>query len=95
MLQNDRINKLDEKKEKLEQELVQVRDKKNKLEERERKLEEEVTRCKEQKAALEMQEIKASLGKNGLDLNDVITAITNGDLVSLQTKMKEHKSKIE
>ncbi|WP_252249128.1 hypothetical protein [Clostridium sp. VAP23] len=86
------MDKLNEKINKLEKDLDEAREKTKKAEEKERKIADELKRCRNEKAALEMEEITASLGSNGLNLNDVLQAIKDGNLETLQTKIQEHKS---
>lgn len=93
MLDNDRVIKLNERIEKMEQELEQATDKRKKAEEKEKKISEELERYKNQKAAMKMEEITASLGSNGLNLEDIMSALKDGSLEILQAKIQEHNKK--
>lgn len=84
---------INEKIEKKEQKLTNLKTERNKLDDRIKKLEDEIERYKNIVTQQKFSEVTQVLKSNGLTIDEIMQAVKSGDMLSLQERLEGGKNK--
>jgi hypothetical protein len=88
-------NKLDEKLKKEEENLIKFKDRRATLDEKIKECESNIERLKLLKDNRKYTKLANSVQKKGLTVEDIISALQSGDLLSLQEKIESNAEEVE